>query len=157
MALIPVTSLPVSMLLTVICNGTFCTTTFVRKKAREYARHTSGYVVPSGHVTSCDLLWAWGAETHQALKSVKDSANTFDWSTKWTRTLPSFDIFSWVIYRDHPPNPNIKVVFRDSWRHISGGAKGSRPLRMGYWKWRHRKRSWPEITSHEVTWPEGTT
>jgi hypothetical protein len=58
----------------------------------------------------------------QALKSVKDPANTFDWNTKWARTLPSFDICSWVIYRD-PPNPNIKVVFRDSSRHISGGAK----------------------------------
>ena len=43
-----------------------------------------------------------------------------------------------------PPNPNIKVVFRDSSRHISGGARGSRPLRMGYWKWRHRKRPWPK-------------
>jgi hypothetical protein len=38
-----------------------------------------------------------------------------------------------VIYRV-PPNPNIKVVFWDSSRHISGGAKGSRPLRMGFLK-----------------------
>jgi hypothetical protein len=32
-----------------------------------------------------------------------------------------------------------------------------RLLRMGYWKWRHRKRPWPEMTSHEVTWPEATS
>jgi hypothetical protein len=93
--------------------------------------------------------------TH-ALKSVKGLANTFDWSTKWARTLPSIEFFSWVIYRD-PPNPNIKVVFWDSSRHISGGAKGSRLLRMGYWKWRHQKRPWPEMTSHEVTGPEATS
>jgi hypothetical protein len=36
-------------------------------------------------------------------------------------------------------------------RNISGGAKGSEPLRMRYWK-----RPWPEMTSHEVTWPEVT-
>jgi hypothetical protein len=41
-----------AMLLTVIRNGTFCTTTMVRKKAREYAEYTSGYDVTSGHVTS---------------------------------------------------------------------------------------------------------
>jgi hypothetical protein len=35
------------------------------------------------------------------------------------RTMPSFDIFSWVIYRV-PPNPNIKVVYRESTRNISG-------------------------------------
>jgi hypothetical protein len=41
-----------------------------------------------------------------------------------------------------PPNPNIKVVYRDSSRHISGGAKGSGPLRMRYWKRGHRKGTW---------------
>ena len=50
------TSHPVAMLLTVIRNGTFCTTTMVRKKVREYAEHTSGYDVTSGHVTSCDVI-----------------------------------------------------------------------------------------------------
>jgi hypothetical protein len=71
---------------------------------------------------------------------------TFDLNPKCQRTMPSFDIFSWVIYRV-PPNPNIKVVYRDSSRNISGRAKGSGPLRMRYWKWRHRKRPWPEMTS----------
>ena len=60
------------------------------------------------------------------------------------RTLPSLIYFSWVIYRVSPPNPNIKVVYRDSSRHSSGGSKGSGPLHMRYWKWRHRKRPWPE-------------
>jgi hypothetical protein len=32
----------------------------VRKKAREYAEHTSGYVVTSGHVTSCDVISGQG-------------------------------------------------------------------------------------------------
>jgi hypothetical protein len=27
-----------------------------KKKAREYAEHTSGYDVTSGHVTSCDII-----------------------------------------------------------------------------------------------------
>jgi hypothetical protein len=54
---------------------------------------------------------------------------------KWARALPSLIYFSWVIYRVPPtPNPNIKVVYRDSSRHISGGGKGSGPLRMRYWK-----------------------
>jgi hypothetical protein len=83
----------------------------------------------------------------QPLKSVKGPENTIDWNTKWTRTLPSFDMFSWVIY-SNPQYPNIKVVFGDSSWHISGGAKRSRPLRMGCWKWRHQKRPWPEMTSH---------
>jgi hypothetical protein len=66
----------------------------------------------------------------QALKAVKGPANTFDWNTKWARTLPSFDICSWVIYRD-PPNQNIKVVFRDSLRHISGGSEGEQAITHG--------------------------
>jgi hypothetical protein len=65
MTSIPVTSLsvtshPVAMLLPVMRNGTFCTTTMVRKKAREYAEHTSGYDVTSGHVTSCDVISGQG-------------------------------------------------------------------------------------------------
>jgi hypothetical protein len=44
------------MLLSVMSNGTFCTTTIVRKKAgmhfRACAEHTSGNDVTSGHVTS---------------------------------------------------------------------------------------------------------
>ena len=44
------------MLLTAIRKGTFCTTTMVRKKAREYAENTSGYDVASGHVTSCEVI-----------------------------------------------------------------------------------------------------
>jgi len=47
--------------------------------------------------------------TTQALKSVKGLGNNFVLNPKWKRTLPSFDIFSWVIYRVLPPNPNIKV------------------------------------------------
>jgi hypothetical protein len=26
------------------------------------------------------------------------------------------------------------------------------PLRMRFWKWRHRKRPWQEMTSYEVTY-----
>jgi hypothetical protein len=63
----------------------------------------------------------------QALQSVKGLGYTFVLSPKWERTMPSFDIFSWVIYRV-PPNPNIKVVYRDSSRNISGGSKGERAI-----------------------------
>jgi hypothetical protein len=84
-----VTSHPVTMLLSVMSNGTFCTTTIVRKKAgmhfRACAEHTSGNDVSS--------------------------------------------------------------------KHSSEGAKGSGPLRMRYWKWRHRKRPWPEwshVTGSDV-------
>jgi hypothetical protein len=31
-----------------------------KKKAREYAEHTSGYDVTSGHVTSCDYISGQG-------------------------------------------------------------------------------------------------
>ena len=55
----------------------------------------------------------------QVLQSVKDLGYTFDLIPNWKRTMPSFDIFSWVIYRV-PPNPNIKVVYRESTRNISG-------------------------------------
>ena len=58
----------------------------------------------------------------QALQSVKGLGYTLDLNPKWERTMPSFDIFSWVIYRV-PPNPNIKVVYRDSSRNIRG-SKG---------------------------------
>jgi hypothetical protein len=98
----------------------------------------------------------WGLEVQkhtQALQSVNGLGYTFDLNPKWERTMPSIDIYSWVIYRV-PPNPNIKVVYRDRLRNILGGGKWSVPLRMRYWKWRHRKRPWPEMTSHEVTWPK---
>jgi hypothetical protein len=48
----------------------------------------------------------------QALKSVKDSGNTFDLISKWAITLPSLIYFSWGIYRDPPSTimfSNIKV------------------------------------------------
>jgi hypothetical protein len=56
----------------------------------------------------------------QALKSVKGPGNTFDWNTKWSRTLPSLIYLSWDIYRDHPSLiffSNIKV---DIWHPIVG-------------------------------------
>jgi hypothetical protein len=81
----------------------------------------------------------------QALQSVKGPGYAFDLIPMWGRTMPSFDIFSWVIYRV-PPNPNVKVVYRESSRNISGGAghcvcgngsdvTGSDPNQ----KWRHMK------------------
>jgi hypothetical protein len=54
------------------------------------------------------LLWAWGAESHQALQSVKGPRNSFDWNPKWARTLPSLIYFSWDIYRDHLHNSFFK-------------------------------------------------
>ena len=60
----------------------------------------------------------------QALQSVKDIGYTFDLNPKWERTMPSFDICSWVIY-SVPPNPNIKVVYWDSSRNISGEQRGA--------------------------------
>jgi hypothetical protein len=84
MTSLSVTSHPVAMLLSVMSNGTFCTTTIGKKKR------------------------------------VKDTGNTFNLSPKWARTLPSLIFYSWVIYRVSLPNPNIKVVYRDSSRHSSG-------------------------------------
>jgi hypothetical protein len=75
---LPVTSHQVAMLLSVMSNGTFCTTTIVRTKARGGTSDVYG-----------------------------------------------------------PPISNIKVVYRDSSRHISVGAKRSGPLRMRYWKWKY--------------------
>jgi hypothetical protein len=48
----------------------------------------------------------------QALKSVKEAGNNFDFNPKWSRTLPSLIYFSWDIYRDPPSinkKSNIKV------------------------------------------------
>jgi hypothetical protein len=52
------------------------------------------------------LLWAWGAETPP---SIKGPVNTFDWSPKWARTLPSLIYFSWYIYRVPPPQNKIQI------------------------------------------------
>jgi hypothetical protein len=60
----------------------------------------------------------------QALQLVKGLGYTFDLSSKWERTMPSFSIFSLVIYRV-PPNPNIKVAYRDSSKNISGEQRGA--------------------------------
>jgi hypothetical protein len=60
---------------------------------------------------------------------VKGPGNIFDINVRWQRILPSFGNFSWDMHRV-PPNPNIKVVYRD----ISGGAKVSGRLRMRFWK-----------------------
>ena len=38
----------------------------------------------------------------QELKSVKGFGNTFELNLRWERTLPSFDILLWVIYRVPP-------------------------------------------------------
>ena len=49
----------------------------------------------------------------QALKSVKGPVNTFEFSPKWSRTLPSLIYFSWDINRDPPPS--IKKIKYQSW------------------------------------------
>jgi hypothetical protein len=59
------------------------------------------------------LLWAWGAETHQALKSVKGPGNTFDLNPKWSSTLPFLIYFSLDIYRD--PLLHKKKIKYQSW------------------------------------------
>jgi hypothetical protein len=46
----------------------------------------------------------------QALISVKDPVNTFDLSPKWARTLSSFDIFLWVLYKA-PQIQISKLIF----------------------------------------------
>ena len=48
----------------------------------------------------------------QALKSFKDTGNTFDLNPKWSRTLPSLINFSWDINRDQP---SIKKIKYQSW------------------------------------------
>ena len=69
------------------------------------------------------------------------------------RTLPSLIYFSCVIYRV-PPKSKYQSSISGQLKVYFGGSKERGPLRMRYWKWRHRKRPWPEMTSHEVTWPE---
>jgi hypothetical protein len=71
----------------------------------------------SWYLTPC--CWLEVHNPTQALKSVKGLGNTFDLNSKWGRTLPSFDIFLWVIYRVPLPkkNPNIKV---DIWHPAVG-------------------------------------
>jgi hypothetical protein len=46
-----------------------------------------------------------------ALKSDKDTGNTFNLNPRWARTLPSLIYLSWDIYRDplHNLFSNIKV------------------------------------------------
>jgi hypothetical protein len=59
------------------------------------SKYQSWYLTPC-----CEL------EVHnptEALKSVKGLGITFDLHPKWERTLPSFDIFGWVICRVPPP------------------------------------------------------
>jgi hypothetical protein len=87
----------------------------------------------------------------QALQSVKGLGYTFDLNPKWERTMPSFDILSWVIYRV-PPNPNIKVVYRDSSRNISGEQRGA-----CHWVCVTEVTS-PEatLTGNDVTWSHVT-
>jgi hypothetical protein len=72
----------------------------------------------------------------QALQSVKGPANTFDWSPKWARTLPSLIYFSWDIYRDPPStkeNSNIKV---DIWHRTVGLRCRNPPRQLGQLKTR---------------------
>ena len=83
---------------------------------KKYFKYQSWYLTPYCGLEVQKLT--------QPLKSVKGPENTIDWNTKWTRTLPSFDIFAWVIYRN-PQYPNIKVVFGDSSWHISGEQSGA--------------------------------
>ena len=56
---------PLAMLIPAMSNGTFRTTTMVKKKEagmhfRTCGEHTSGYDVTSGHVTSCDVISVQG-------------------------------------------------------------------------------------------------
>ena len=76
---------------------------------------------PKSKYQSWYLTPCCGLEVHsptQALKSVKGLGNTFDLSSKWERTLPSFDLFLWVIYKAPPKkNSNVKV---DMWHPAVG-------------------------------------
>ena len=65
---------------------------------------------PISKLTFDTLLWAWGAETHQELKSVKVLGNTFDLNPKWAKTLPS-GIFHRIF--KEPPSPFLlsKLTF----------------------------------------------
>jgi hypothetical protein len=57
-------------------------------------------------------LWRGGVlvrKPTQALKSVKDQGNTFDWNPKWTKTLPLSIYFSCDIYKDPPPQKKIEI------------------------------------------------
>jgi hypothetical protein len=56
----------------------------------------------------------------QALKSVKGPRNTFDLSSKQTRTLPSLIYFSWVIYRDQSFTKTISNIKIDIWHPAVG-------------------------------------
>jgi hypothetical protein len=45
----------------------------------------------------------------QALKSVKGPGNTFDFNSKWSRTLPSLIYVSWDIYGEPPLHKKIQI------------------------------------------------
>jgi hypothetical protein len=56
---------PLAMLIPAMSNGTFRTTTMVKKEEagmhfQTCAEHTSCYDVTSGHVTSCDVISGQG-------------------------------------------------------------------------------------------------
>jgi hypothetical protein len=69
----------------------------------------------------------------QPLQSVKGVDNTFDWSPKWVRTLPSLIYFLWDIYTDplsifffqiYAPQVHSRVsnINFDIWILICGGG-----------------------------------
>jgi hypothetical protein len=58
----------------------------------------------------------------QALQSVNSLGYTFDLNPKWERTMPSFDIFSWVIYR--APKSKYQSSVSGQVKEYFGGSKG---------------------------------
>ena len=58
----------------------------------------------------------------QALQSVKGLGYTFELNPKWERTMPSFDIFSWIIYR--VPQSKYQSSVSGQLKKYFGGSKG---------------------------------
>ena len=64
----------------------------------------------------------------QALHSVKDPNNIFDWNPKWARTLLSLIYFSWDIHRDTLHKQNFKY---QSWYLTScSGLEVEKPTQV---------------------------
>jgi hypothetical protein len=59
---------------------------------------TKCFQISSSYFTPCCGLEV--QKLTQALQSIKGAGNTFDWDSKWTRTLPFLIYCSWDIYRD---------------------------------------------------------
>jgi hypothetical protein len=88
----------------------------------------------------------------QALQSFKGAGKIFDRSPKWTRTLPSLDICSWVIYRV-PPKSKYQSSISGQLKAYIGGSKGKQAITHGLLEVTSTEAA---LTGNDVTWSDLT-